>query len=403
VSVVAVDGDHQLGGADWDEKVVLFLSDRFLAAHPDAGDPLDDGEAAQALLLAAERAKRELSVAESTAVTVSHAGAGLDVELTRAELERLTAGLLDRTMTLTHAALAAARSRGVRRIDRVLLVGGASRMPAVARRLAAEIGVQVELADPDLAVAKGAAIYGEKKALERLVVADLVTRGQLPDGSGVEAAASADLDAACRRLAEAIGSTAERVRRTVEVSVVNVVSRGFGVLALDRLGEHRAVFLVHRNDRLPVAVRRSFGTVRDDQEAVTVHVVEQAGGVESGNAEDNKVIASADITDIPPGHPAGTEIEITFRMGFDGILEVTAAHEGLADRALTVRVETSAALSQADVAREREQVARARRRDHSAGAPHRPSRAPRPGGMGGGGAGGGGAGGSPPAGPAGWP
>jgi molecular chaperone DnaK (HSP70) len=96
-------------------------------------------------------------------------------------------------------------------------------------------------------------------------------------------------------------------------------------------------------------------------------VVEQAGGVESRNIEDNKIIAEADITGIPPGYPAGTQIEITFRMGFDGILEVTATHEGLADRTLTVRVETSAALSQADVAREREQVARARRRDGPAG------------------------------------
>jgi molecular chaperone DnaK (HSP70) len=80
--------------ADWDEKIVLFLCDRFLSTHPDAGDPLDDGEAAQVLLLAAERAKRELSTAASTTVTVGYGGKSLDVELTRDELERLTAGLL---------------------------------------------------------------------------------------------------------------------------------------------------------------------------------------------------------------------------------------------------------------------------------------------------------------------
>jgi molecular chaperone DnaK len=361
VSVVAIDGDHQLGGADWDEKIVLFLADRFLTAHPDADDPLDDGEAAQALLLAAEQARRDLTDAATTTVAVEYAGRKEEVVLDRAEMERLTSGLLDRTVALTQAAVAAARARGVRGIDRVLLVGGASRMPAVARRLATELGVPVELTDPDLAVARGAAIYGEKKALERLVLADLVTRGQLADGAGVDSAAPADLDAACRRLADAIGVPASRVRRTVEVQVVNVISRGFGVLALNRFGEQNAVFLVHRNDRLPVVVRRTFGTVRDDQDAVTVYVVEQAGGVESTRVEDNKVIAETQITDIPPGYPAGTQIEITFRMGFDGILEVTATHEGLAERPLTVRVETSAALSQADVAREREQVARARR------------------------------------------
>jgi molecular chaperone DnaK (HSP70) len=285
------------------------------------------------------------------------------VSLSRADVERLTAGLLDRTLSLTKSAVAAAGARGASAVSRVLLVGGSSRMPAVARRLKEEFGVPVELADPDLAVAKGAALYGEKKSLERLVASDLVTRGQLADGAPVDTAAPADLEAACRRLADAFGLTVERVRRTIEVQVVNVVSRGFGVLALDRYGEHGAVFLVHRNDRLPVVVRRSFGTVRDDQDTVSVYVVEQGGGAESARIDDNKVIAEAEITGIPPGHRAGTEIEITFRMGFDGILEVTALHEGMLDRPLTVRVETSAALSQADVARERAQVARLRRRE----------------------------------------
>jgi len=370
VSVVAIDGDHQLGGADWDEKLVLHLADAFTAAHPSLPDPLDDGEATQALTLAAERARRDLTDKTVTAARIEHAGASLDVELTRAELERLTSGLLDRTITLTNAAVEAARARGVRGVDRVLLVGGASRMPAVARRLSDEFGVPVELADPDLAVARGAALYGEKKALERLVIGDLVTRGQLADGAGVDAADPTDLDAACRRLAEALDLPAARVRRTIEVQVVNVISRGFGVLALDRFGDHGAVFLVHRNDRLPVVVRRPFGTVRDDQDTVTVYVVEQAGGTESRRIDDNKIIAAAEITGIPPGYPAGTEIEITFRMGFDGMLEVTARHEGMADRPLTVQVETSAALSQADVAREREQVARARRARDAGRATH---------------------------------
>ncbi len=363
VSVVAVDGDHQLGGADWDEKLALYLSRQFLDAHPDAEDPLDDSEAAQVLLLAAERAKRELTERTETTVAVEHDGHVLKAMLTRVDLEGLTSGLLERTLTLTRSVLAAASTRGVTRLDRVLLVGGSSRMPAVARRLTAELGVPVELRDPDLAVAKGAAIYGEKKAIERLVLADLVSRGQLTDGAAPDAAAPADLAAACRRLAAAFGLTAERVRRTVEVQVVNVVSRGFGVLALDRFGERSAVFLVHRNDRLPAVVRRSFGTVRDDQDIVSLQVVEQGGGVESTRIEDIKIIAQADITGIPPGFPSGTPIEITFRMGFDGILEVTALHEGMADRPLTVRVETSAALSQADVARERDAVARLRRRE----------------------------------------
>jgi molecular chaperone DnaK len=363
IAVVSLDGDHELGGADWDEKLALHLAHAFCAAHPDAEDPLDDSAGAQAVVLEAERVKRALTDATATTAQLSHDGRSLEVPVTRDDLERLTRGLLDRTVELTRQSVAAARERGVGRIDRLLLVGGSSRMPAVAARLEKEIGVRAELTDPDLIVAKGAAVYGEKKAVERLVHSDLVTRGQLEDGAPLSSAAAADVDAACARMADVLGVTPERVRRTVEVQVLNVCSRGFGVLVLNGYGEPEAVFLVHRNDRLPAVVRRSFGTVHDDQDTVTIRVVEQGGGVESRHVEDNKIIAEASIVDIPPGYPAGTELQITLSMGFDGILELTAMHEGLVDRPLRVQIETTAALSQADVARERTQVAKVRRRD----------------------------------------
>lgn len=362
LAVVAIDGDHELGGADWDEKLAVHLSRAFCAQHPDAEDPLDDGAGTQALVLAAERAKRHLTEQVSVTVPVEHDGRRVEVTVTREEFERLTAGLLERTLDLTRTAVMAAHERGVTRIDRVLLVGGSSRMPAVARRLQAELRVPVQLHDPDLAVARGAAIYGRKKSLERLLSADLVTRGQLAEGAPVDLAAPADLQAACVRLGTAYGLHPDEVRRTVEVQVLNVCSRGFGVLALDRQGEPEAIFLVHRNDRLPVAVRRSFGTVRDDQDVVTLRIVEQGGGAESQRPEDGKVIAEASILDIPPGFPAGSEVEVTLWMGFDGILMLTATHEGLPGRPMTLQVETSAALSQADVARERAQVSRAHQR-----------------------------------------
>jgi molecular chaperone DnaK len=363
LAVVSIDGDHELGGADWDEKLAVHLSRAFLAAHPDAEDPLDDSAGSQALILAAERAKRDLTQASTTTVRVAHDGHEVDIPVSREIFEAVTRSLLDRTLELTRQAVDAARERGVRRIDRVLLVGGCSRMPAVAARLAEELGVPTQLADPDLAVAKGAAIYGEKKSVERMVTNDLVTRGQLVDGEPVTSASAADFDAACARLADVLAVPAEQVRRTVEVQVLNVCSRGFGVMAVGRSGGLEAVFLVHRNDRLPVAVRRSFGTMYDDQDVVTVRVLEQGGGAESPDPDLSKIIAEVSITEIPPGYPAGSQIEITLAMGFDGILELTARHEGLTERPLKTQIETSAALSQADVARERAQVARVRNRN----------------------------------------
>ncbi|WP_300019400.1 Hsp70 family protein [Pseudonocardia sp.] len=362
ISVLAVEGDHQLGGADWDERVALHLARRFCAENPDAEDPLDDSAGAQALVLAAERAKHQLSDVERTDVVVTHDGARATVTLTRDELEEMTAPLLRRTVDLTRACLVEATRRGVPRVDRVLLVGGSSRMPAVADALLTELDLDARLHDPDLAVARGAALYGEKKELERMVAADLRTRGRLRDGAPLEDAADADLDGACRRVADAYAVPLAQVRRAVEIRVDTVVSRGFGVLAVNSAaGRLEPTWLVHRNDRLPIRTSRSFGTMRADQSEIQVTVVEQQGQAESSRPEDAKVLVVGDITGIPPGYDEGAEVRVTFEMGFDGVLHVTAFHVD-ADIPLTLTATTGATLSQAEVARERDQLGKQRRR-----------------------------------------
>jgi molecular chaperone DnaK (HSP70) len=363
IAVLAVEGDHQLGGADWDERIALHLSRRFCAENPDAEDPLDDSAGSQALVLAAERAKHRLTDADSTDVVVAHDGARSVVRITRAELEEMTAPLLRRTLDLTRACLAEAGRRGVPRVDRVLLVGGSSRMPAVAAALRDELGLEPRLHDPDLAVARGAALYGEKKELERMVAADLRTRGRLRDGAPLDDAAAPDLDDACRRVADAYGVPLAQVRRAVEIQVDTVVSRGFGVLAINGFtGRLEASWLVHRNDRLPIRTSRSYGTMRADQEVIQVTVVEQQGQVESARPEDVKILIAGEITGIPPGYDEGSEVRVTFEMGFDGVLHVTAFHLD-AGIPLRLTATTGATLSQAEVARERDQLGKSRRRD----------------------------------------
>src|SRR4029079_8590583 len=82
----------------------------------------------------------------------------------------------------------------------------------------------------------------------------------------------------------------------------------------------------HRNDRLPIRTSRSFGTVRADQPTIEVTVVEQQGQAESARAQDAKVLIAGEITGIPPGYGEGSEVRVTFEMGFDGVLHVTAFH-----------------------------------------------------------------------------
>ncbi|WHU46113.1 Hsp70 family protein [Gordonia sp. L191] len=363
ISVLAVDGDHQLGGADWDERLALYLSRKFCEEHPDAEDPLDDSAGSQALIMAAERAKHELSESDSTSVIVSHDGVRSVLSVTRTELEELTAGLLARTLDLTDSCLAGARRRGVAQVDRVLLVGGSSRMPAVTREISARLGITPELRDPDLAVARGAAIYGEKLEIERLVTADLTTRGRLAPGATLVDAAPADVDEAAARVAAAFAMPVAGVRRMLQISVDTVVSRGFGVLAVSgRNGELEVTWLVHRNQPLPIRVQRSFGTVRADQRRIELTVVEQLGQEASPSPRDAKMLIEGAIEDIPPGHDENSEVRVTFEMGFDGVLHVRAHHVE-ADIPLTLTAKTGATLSRSEVARELDQVHRSRRRD----------------------------------------
>ncbi|MFQ6328243.1 Hsp70 family protein [Nocardia sp. CWNU-33] len=361
ISVLAVEGDHQLGGADWDERIALYLSQQFCAANPDAEDPLDDSAGSQMLVLAAERAKRELTDADHTDVVVAHDGARAVISLTRDDVETMTASLMQRTIDLTRDCLAAASKRGVSSVDRLLLVGGSSRMPMVERDLQRELGLAGELRDPDLSVARGAALYGEKLEMERLIIADLVTRGRLRDGAGIQDASQQDLDNAIGRVAASFGQPVSLVRRMLEIQVDTVVSRGFGLLALDHRYGLAATWLVNRNQTLPVRVRRSFGTVRPDQDEIALTVVEQQGQAASMRPEDTKVLIEGRIRGIPPGYPEGSEVRVTFEMGFDGVLHVTAHHID-ADIPLVLATQTGATLSQADVERELDQVQRSRRR-----------------------------------------
>ncbi|MGH9223162.1 MAG: Hsp70 family protein [Acidimicrobiales bacterium] len=357
IHVVATDGDHELGGADWDDRLATHLSDRFRSENPGAEDPLDDSYGAQDLISAAEEAKHTLSVRETADVLVIHGGHRANISLTRDEFEQITSTLMRRTVELTRAVLKAAEARDVPKIDRVLLVGGSSKMPVVARRLKEEFGFDATLADPDLAVAKGAAIYGQKKELEQVVIDDLVARGKLEEGQSISDANPVDLEKSVQGTAADYGLPSDAVQDLVETQVQNVCSRGFGIFVQrDNSSDNMmAVFLTHRNDTLPLSVSDSFSTVTDNQSEVRIEVFEQGGSEESDRVEDNKVLISGSITGIPYGYPKGTGVEITFSMGTDGMLDVTARHMAK-DEPLRLRVDTGAALSPEAIAAERKQV-----------------------------------------------
>ncbi|WP_239380021.1 MULTISPECIES: Hsp70 family protein [unclassified Frankia] len=328
ITVVATDGDHELGGADWDAELVRFLAQKFTEAQPDAGDPLDDVYDEQELLTSAEDAKLALSGRDSVDVLVVHGGRRASVTVTRTDFEEITAALLQRTLDLTGSVLARARERGVDKVDICLLVGGMSKSPAVAHKIADSFGLTPRLVDPDLAVAKGAAVFGQKKELERYVLDDLVAQGRLAAGASLDAAAPADVQRSVSGAAGDFGLTTTAVVDLVKTKVTNVTSRGFGIFAEDR-GKAVAAFLAHRNDPLPIEVTQTFYTISDDQTEVDIRVFEQGTSAESAILQDNKVIVEGAIAGIPGGHPRGTPVDVTFLMRPDQTIVVTATHPGV--------------------------------------------------------------------------
>ncbi|MQY09540.1 Hsp70 family protein [Actinomadura macrotermitis] len=312
IEVVCTDGDHELGGADWDDRLVAHLAERFREEHPGAGDPLDDKQTEQQLRRDAEDAKKALTTRTAHTVRVMHAGRVAAVEVTREKLEELTRDLLDRTIEITGRALAAAADKGVHEYDELVLVGGSTKMPMVPARLETELNLTPRLQDPDLAVAKGAALYAFEETYRRLV----------REGAAEQA----------EEMAGRAGLSAEQRRQIAGRQIKTVASHAFGIVVVEReTGAEHVAHLVHANDELPAARTEDFFTVYDEQTSADIRVMEQAGSVESAELADNNEIAKGEIR-VPPGKKAGWPIGVTFALDASGLLNVTAVEKETGER-----------------------------------------------------------------------
>jgi molecular chaperone DnaK (HSP70) len=335
ITVVCTDGDHELGGANWDERLVLHLAERFKDQHPDAGDPLEDKQTEQQLRKDAESVKKTLSNKTRHTITVTHGGRTARVEVTREEFEELTRDLLDRTVEITRRTIDTARKKGVGSYDHLMLVGGSAKMPAVAERLHAEFGVTPRLQDPDLSVAKGAALYAFEETYRRLVKA------------GDERAA--------RELADRQGLSSGQREQMEKRSITTVASRAFGIITRNRAtGRDRVAHLVEANATLPADVTQEFATIEDGQTSVRIQVMEQAGATASDEVEDNQRIGEGDLR-IPPGKPEGFPISVTFTLDSSGLLHVMACENETGHR-LELDIQIGG-MSEEEVARARTSLA----------------------------------------------
>jgi molecular chaperone DnaK len=271
--VLATNGDTFLGGEDFDLRLIEYLSAEFKADSGIdlAGDPL----AMQRLKEAAEKAKIELSSSSQTEVNLPYITADasgpkhLVVKLTRAKLESLVEDLVERSLSPLKVALKDA-GKSASEIDEVILVGGQTRMPLVQDKVTEFFGKEPRKdVNPDEAVAVGASLQGAVLAGD---VTDVLLLDVTPLSLGIET----------------MGAVATPV--------------------------------IEKNTTIPTKKSQVFSTADDNQTAVTIHVVQG----ERKQAAQNKSLGRFDLADIPPAPRGMPQIEVTFDIDANGILNVSA-------------------------------------------------------------------------------
>ena len=279
IEVLSTNGNTHLGGDDFDQRVIDFLVAEFKKAE--GMDLSKDKMAMQRLKEAAEKAKKELSTVTSTNInlpfiTMNQDGPKhLDITLTRAKFDELTADLVDGTMGPVRQALSDA-GLSASDIDKVLLVGGSTRIPAVQEAVKKYTGKEpFKGINPDECVAVGAAIQGGKLA-------------------GDEGAGS--------------------------VLLLDVTPLSLGIETLGGV----ATKLIDRNTTIPTNKKQIFSTAEDNQTAVDIHVVQG----ERPLAKDNKTLGQFKLDGIAPARRGVPQIEVTFDIDANGIVNVSAKDLG---------------------------------------------------------------------------
>src|SRR6185437_783764 len=286
-----------------------------------------DVETYQQLLKDAEGIKVRLSTATKVSHKFYFKSDSAVVELTRDKFEELTMPRLQQTVNFLESMIKLGEARGIGKdkINKLLLVGGSTYMPQIKSRLSS-YGFEIVQFDPNQAVAKGAAIFGHRAALEERIVIKLAEQtGQAADSIDLAAVTDADRQSAARKVAAEEGMTLPSLEKLIGPRISNVTSKSFGVVVIDDDATKRKVVrnLVVIQDPVPKNITERFSTNEDGQSDVEIRIMQNKQATDKAELSDCNPdpVGTAVLTFARP-LPKGSPIEITFRLGPDGRLSV---------------------------------------------------------------------------------
>ena len=317
ISVVCTGGDDQLGGKDWDEALMDYVTERY--EEENGEDLSEDPETIASLYVDVETWKKALTSREKVNISVNGPAGRFREELTREKYEELTSDLLNRTKNLLDDVLGTAEKQGypISRIDKVLLVGGSSRMPQVAAMIEKDYHVTPVLADPDEAVAKGAAIYASNEKDYNDFVADEAAKvGKTVEEIKEENLVTGEMD---KKFALSTGGSASGA---LKINITNVLSRTYG---LEVINNNRPMIsnMLMINDKLPATRTQTFYTHSANQSGATLKLYESRVTDENMEIEGRTPITEIEMT-FKQSVPSNTPIEMTMALDNSGSLHIIA-------------------------------------------------------------------------------
>ena len=360
VEVLCSDGNHELGGKNWDDRIVELLAQKFSdATGVDKAEMLSDPDTRFDLQTAAEIVKFGLTSRPKVPQKITYGGNSERIEITREEFENATRDLLEDTATKTEAMFEMAKERGVDHINDFLLVGGSTRMPQVQalvnERFASRVDGTPKPFEQDEAVAKGAAMFAHVKAVQTyldnaqhdIIDAEVKGRGGVVSPDELNEIKESAKKQAIEQASGEFSMPVKDVEIAGATITWTVASRSYGVRLLDKQRQPVVYNMIKKQDPMPATSEREFPV--SDSNAMKLPIDVYANNIVDTVAQiaQSEQIGHAEML-LPPNTPKGAMIRVSFSLSPDGVLEISAADVATGTK-VEARIEKEYGMSQEEI------------------------------------------------------